>query len=71
MVTLFVHDLVLFTYFIYLSIVLANRTAEIMRRRGLGSITVTALSSPEEFESEVVLKNFGDVTTCFQNGAGQ
>lgn len=50
--------------------ILASRVAEIMRRRGQGVISVTKLSSQDDFEDEIVLRNFGNVSTCFQNGAG-
>ena len=42
-----------------------------MRRLGQDKISVTALSSEDDFENEVVLNNFGNTSTCFLNGAGK
>ncbi len=50
---------------------IADRVADIMRRRGQGTISMTALSSEDEFESELVLNDFGNTSTCFLKGAGQ
>ena len=49
----------------------ANRVADIMRRRGQGLVSVDSVSSQDDFENVIVLESFPNVSTCFQNGAGQ